>query len=861
MKKQINPTSKAHLIRGAFYLLLLIAVCAIPFALAQSRSRGTTKRGVASNLAAAPVAPGAAQATKLSSVNSKAASQSNTGSGLLPYDVRGVAAWRSSNKAASVPTGGCTTYVTTTGRGQIVPGTADTGNHCDDCATLISLPFPVTVYGQTFTSANVSSNGALDLIGSESPFSHGCVVLPDPGWEMTIFPYQGDLRTDAQPGCADFPDGACGVFTSVTGTQGNRRFNIEWRAVHYADVTTSANFEVEFYEDIPTSFDIVYGATSDNGSDETSGVQASSAGPATTFSCGTSTLLDGLKVIYTCEQASPTPTATPTATGSPSCTPIVVTGSIANGDPTQTDRLFRSGIPQTCPATTTCAIFGDGQPRRFDSYTFTNTTGSTQCVHIDTTTACTGNQFIFIGAYLGSFDPNNICTNWIGDSGNSPNPEQAFDVDVDAGQTLVVVVSEVNFSGCPSYTVTITGLCGTASPTPTATGTPSPTPTCTPGGGTPGPWTQAAPVAVDHYGGFMDSDGTFAYEGGGYSFSVGDNINEFGRFDPVANTWTPLAPVPDLNNAEASGVYAPNVNQLFVFGGEEVNFATVVNTTRIYDIATDTWSTGAPMPDVRAFMASGYFNGKIYLVGGYSTGNISPAFLQTWEYDPVANTFATKTSIPAAAGFGGAGSGVINGHLYVAGGRDSNNLDLATTWDYDIAADTWTQRADLPSANNVPGSAVIGGTLWQFGGGNPFKGSVAMPFAGKRAVQIPDTTNALVIYDPVSDSWTSGPSLSQQRSFPAGAAVGSTAVAVGGYTGIDTTTSVEINVTTGGVCPSPSPTPTATATATGTPSATATATATASPSATATPTATATETPRPTPTPRARPTPAPRPSP
>jgi hypothetical protein len=34
MKKQINPTIKAHLIRGAFYLILLVAVCAIPFALA-----------------------------------------------------------------------------------------------------------------------------------------------------------------------------------------------------------------------------------------------------------------------------------------------------------------------------------------------------------------------------------------------------------------------------------------------------------------------------------------------------------------------------------------------------------------------------------------------------------------------------------------------------------------------------------------------------------------------------------------------------------------------------------------------------------------------------------------------------------
>src|SRR5438874_3606784 len=35
MKKQINPSNKAHLIRGAFYLLLLLAVCVIPFALAQ----------------------------------------------------------------------------------------------------------------------------------------------------------------------------------------------------------------------------------------------------------------------------------------------------------------------------------------------------------------------------------------------------------------------------------------------------------------------------------------------------------------------------------------------------------------------------------------------------------------------------------------------------------------------------------------------------------------------------------------------------------------------------------------------------------------------------------------------------------
>src|SRR5882724_7947958 len=40
MKKQTNSNIKAHLIQSAFYLLLLLAVCAIPFALAQSGTRG-----------------------------------------------------------------------------------------------------------------------------------------------------------------------------------------------------------------------------------------------------------------------------------------------------------------------------------------------------------------------------------------------------------------------------------------------------------------------------------------------------------------------------------------------------------------------------------------------------------------------------------------------------------------------------------------------------------------------------------------------------------------------------------------------------------------------------------------------------
>jgi hypothetical protein len=43
MRSQIHRTIKAHLLRVAFYLLLLLAACAIPFALAQRNVASRSK--------------------------------------------------------------------------------------------------------------------------------------------------------------------------------------------------------------------------------------------------------------------------------------------------------------------------------------------------------------------------------------------------------------------------------------------------------------------------------------------------------------------------------------------------------------------------------------------------------------------------------------------------------------------------------------------------------------------------------------------------------------------------------------------------------------------------------------------------
>ena len=61
MKSQIHRTIKAHLLRVAFYLLLLLAACAIPFALAQ-RNVATRSKAKASPASEFPITSNAAAA-------------------------------------------------------------------------------------------------------------------------------------------------------------------------------------------------------------------------------------------------------------------------------------------------------------------------------------------------------------------------------------------------------------------------------------------------------------------------------------------------------------------------------------------------------------------------------------------------------------------------------------------------------------------------------------------------------------------------------------------------------------------------------------------------------------------------------
>ena len=467
MKKQVNST--AYLIRGAFYILLLIAVCAIPFALAQ---RNVIKRGVASKFAAIPANAAAQEGGYF-----KSASQSDAGSQLLPYDVRGVP---DLPRLAQFPE-------------------KNSGIRAAHIIPILRSPKPPQVvlydqYDNAGTNASFSGMFA-DFRGFDADFADDFVVPAGQTWNVESIDADGLYFNGAGPAT----DWNVFIYSDNAGLPGAQVFSATKIPISQVGTTFTANLSPAAVLNSGTYWikiqaNMTFGTQGEWGwTDRTvqSNQGAAFRNSGGDFGCGTDwvrkpvcvTTAGGPDQVYRINGTTGgvgSPMATPTGTPS-GC---VINGSIDTSDPTQIGRLFRRDIPQTCPASTTCSIFGDGLLHHYDSYTFANKSGSTQCVTIDTNTACTGTNSIFTGAYLGSFDPNNICNNWIGDSGFSPNPDASFQVDVDNGQTLVVVVSEVTpDAGCPAYTLTITGLCAGGTPTPTATATATatfnPTPTAT----------------------------------------------------------------------------------------------------------------------------------------------------------------------------------------------------------------------------------------------------------------------------------------------------------------------------------------------------------------------------------------------
>ncbi len=237
--------------------------------------------------------------------------------------------------------------------------------------------------------------------------------------------------------------------------------------------------------------------------------------------------------------------------------------------------------------------------------------------------------------------------------------------------------------------------------------------------------------------------------------------------------WTSEAPMPTALYGQSTGVIN---GKLYSASGCCSAFTSPFprfTTLQVYDPATNTWSTAAPIPTGVVDGPSGVINGKLYVAGGAADQAHGNNIAALQVYDQSADTWTTKAPLLAASNGGSAG--VIDGKLYVASGTDpSNTAVLNTLVVYDPIADSWNSLAPIPSPHELAASAVINGLLYVVGG-----------------VSGTGVVNTVQAYDPSTDAWRTLAPMPTARYALAAGVIDGILYAVGGYDNTNVLATVE----------------------------------------------------------------------
>ncbi|MHC4494638.1 MAG: kelch repeat-containing protein, partial [Planctomycetota bacterium] len=88
----------------------------------------------------------------------------------------------------------------------------------------------------------------------------------------------------------------------------------------------------------------------------------------------------------------------------------------------------------------------------------------------------------------------------------------------------------------------------------------------------------------------------------------------------------------------------------------------------------------------------------------------------TWAR--MASTWTQRTDMPTARIL--AGSAVVDGKIYVVGGRSVSSGISKIMEEYDPAADTWRGRALMPTSRQGARAAAVDGIVYAIGGNTGF---------------------------------------------------------------------------------------------------------------------------------------------
>lgn len=181
------------------------------------------------------------------------------------------------------------------------------------------------------------------------------------------------------------------------------------------------------------------------------------------------------------------------------------------------------------------------------------------------------------------------------------------------------------------------------------------------------------------------------------------------ELDPARGSWVEKARMP---TARSGGVAVAHAGKIYVAGGRVPRGSDFA----VYDPAADRWEVLPNLPSQRNHITGAAIDGRIHVVGGRLGNGLSPLKSAAHEvYDPATRSWTTAA--PMLRGRSGMNGVVARGCFHVWGGEAPTGM----TPDHDYYDPRTNQWASLPAMpipiHGVVGSAYVNGLIWVAGGG------------------------------------------------------------------------------------------------------------------------------------------------
>jgi len=172
--------------------------------------------------------------------------------------------------------------------------------------------------------------------------------------------------------------------------------------------------------------------------------------------------------------------------------------------------------------------------------------------------------------------------------------------------------------------------------------------------------------------------------GGLSTASINSTVAQLDLYDPVTGRWfANVASTVGYTPVSFAGIASCN-GKIYVIGGFDSG-GICLNSTQMYDVATDTWTLGLEnMPANRANIDAETIYDKIYIAGG-SSANANIAYNDTNEiyaYDTIQDDWGPPVACYSAAHFS---CYALNNIYYYLGGRITANSVLQNHYSYETS--------------------------------------------------------------------------------------------------------------------------------------------------------------------------------